>query len=320
MKKTNLPIFIPHVGCKNECSFCNQRMISGTLTPPAASDVAAMCETALESLGERAAVTEIAFFGGSFTAVPRDYMLALLEAAKGYVERGFFGIRISTRPDCIDSGILELLKENHVTSIELGAQSMRDEVLIKNRRGHTAEDVKRAGGLIKSAGIELGLQMMTGLYGDDDAGAVYTANELIKLKPATVRIYPTVTLKGTYLEKLYIEKKYTPSPLDQQVLLCAKLLGLFEGAGITVIRLGLQADAGLDGNIAAGAYHPAFRELVEGEMWYERLLDYCLGKTGVIEIEVPAKARSKAAGHGNRNIKRLRDLGYQVKIVSTPSE
>ena len=162
MSHSNISIFVPHVGCPHKCAFCDQRTITGKQDIPRASDVQRICRQAIEQIRDPQN-TEIAFFGGSFTAVPRDYMLELLEAAKPFVgDKKFRGIRCSTRPDCIDEEILSLLKDYGVTAIELGAQSMSDKVLEANERGHTAADVKNAAELIKSFGIELGLQMMIG--------------------------------------------------------------------------------------------------------------------------------------------------------------
>ena len=202
MKKGNISIFVPHLGCPCQCSFCNQKTITGQANQPTPQDVDKAVKTALKSKGFD---YEIAFFGGSFTAIDREYMISLLKAANKYIKSNEVkGIRISTRPDCIDEEILDLLKEYGVTSIELGAQSMDDEVLLANRRGHTAKDVENASELIKSYGFELGLQMMTGLYKDSEEKAIKTAEKIIALSPQTVRIYPTVVLKGTYLADLYL--------------------------------------------------------------------------------------------------------------------
>ena len=169
-------------------------------------------------MGERSQNAEIAFFGGSFTAIDRSYMIALLEAAKKYVNK-FNGIRISTRPDYVDPEVLDLLKVYGVTSIELGAQSMCDDVLALNERGHTAEQVRKASFLIRSAGFSLGLQMMTGLYGSDLQKDIVTANEIISLHPDTVRIYPTVVMKQTKLEEYMLSGLYQPYTLEQSVAL-----------------------------------------------------------------------------------------------------
>ena len=205
MKHANIALFVPHIGCPHRCSFCDQNAISGAECPPEPADVTAACETALQSLGSRAAEAEIAFFGGSFTAIDRGYMLRLLDAARPYVRAGKVrGIRLSTRPDAVEPEVLSLLREYGVTTIELGAQSMDDRVLELNGRGHTADQVRRAACRVREMDFSLGLQMMTGLPGDTPEGAWYTARELAALSPAEVRIYPTVVLDGTRMGEWYL--------------------------------------------------------------------------------------------------------------------
>ena len=203
-KHANISIFVPHIGCPNKCSFCNQRYITGVFKAPHPEDVIDAVERAKKSPNFAPENTQIAFFGGSFTAINRNYMLSLLDVAAEFVEKGeVSGIRISTRPDCINEEILDVLKHYGVTSIELGCQSMSDEVLKLNNRGHTAEDVLKSAKLIKAYGFEFGVQMMTGLYGDTKQKSIETAEKLIALSPDTARIYPTVVLEGTELERLY---------------------------------------------------------------------------------------------------------------------
>lgn len=243
------------------CSFCNQRTITGAQVIPRADDVKRICLQAMTEISDYSN-TEIAFFGGSFTAVPREYMLELLVAASGFVgENKFSGIRISTRPDCINQEILRILKQYGVTAIELGAQSMSDDVLKANERGHTSDDVRNASELIKSYGFELGLQMMTGLYRSSRDDDIHTMNEIIKLKPKTVRIYPVAVLEGTKLAELFHSGEYEPGSFDEMTELCAYMLSCFHKAGINVIRCGLHASETVENNIAAGFYHPAFREI-----------------------------------------------------------
>ena len=201
-KHVNVGLFVPHNGCPHQCSFCNQRAISGQSKQVTPEDVDKAVEIAMKNPDSKGG--EIAFFGGSFTAIDRRTMTELLAAAYSYVEDGSFkGIRISTRPDAIDGEICRILKSYGVTAVELGAQSMDDNVLRLNRRGHTAEDVVNASKMLKSFGFELGLQMMTGLYGSSDDDSIDTAKKIIALNPATVRIYPTVVIGGTELAELY---------------------------------------------------------------------------------------------------------------------
>lgn len=316
MKHANIAVFVPHNGCPNQCSFCNQRTISGASKQPEPSDVAIACEKAMQG-GCEGADVQLAFFGGSFTAIDRGYMISLLEAAQPYIKSGFLskGIRVSTRPDFIDGEVLSLLKEYGVRAIELGAQSMSDNVLALNKRGHTASDVEKASKLIKSYGFELGLQMMTGLYGSGDEDSIDTAKRFISLAPDTVRIYPTVVLPGTLLAELYLSGEYKVPSLDESVELCSHLLEMFDEAGINVIRLGLHAQQDVCKEYLAGGYHPALRELCEGEIYYRKIKSALEDKPhGSYEIIVASAEISKAVGQKKKNISRLSDLGYKCKI------
>ena len=317
MKHSNIALFVAHIGCPNTCSFCNQHIISGKQETATAEDVGEAVKIA-RSHGTRGG--QLAFFGGSFTAIDRAYMLELLNAANPFIKDGSIsGIRISTRPDAIDSAVLDILKAYGVASIELGAQSMSDAVLKKNRRGHTAENVRKASQLIKDYGFELGLQMMTGLYGDTDEGAIYTAEEIIKLRPATVRIYPTVVLERTELDSLYRAGLYNPQTLDDAVSLCSKLLLMFYDANIDVIRMGLHSGGNVNDGYVAGAYHPAFRELCEGEIYSQKLRSAFAGKPkGNYKIFVSPKEISKITGQKRKNIIKLKDIGYDCTV--SPSE
>lgn len=257
---------------------------------------------------------EIAFFGGSFTAIDREYMLELLKAAYPYVKSGQVrGIRISTRPDCIDAEILDILKAYGVTSIELGAQSMDDGVLEANRRGHTAQDVSDASGLIRSYGFELGLQMMTGLYTDTQEKAVETAERIIALSPKTVRIYPTVVLKNTYLAELYEKGVYTPLNVEESVELCARLVPMFENADIKVIRLGLHSGKDIKENMLAGGFHDSFGELVKSRILVNKILEL---PPADYQVFVHPKSLSKLKGNNKRNIYLLMERGYNIKIIT----
>lgn len=315
MKHSNISIFIPHMGCPNACSFCNQRTISSTVSPPSAEQVRSTLETAFAELSpKRSGSVEIAFFGGSFTAVDRAYMTALLEQAYPYVQSGkAVGVRCSTRPDCIDADVLNVLKKYGVTAIELGAQSMDDGVLSANQRGHTAEDVKKASALIKEYGFELGLQMMTGLYRSSPAKDMETAFRIAEMKPDTVRIYPTVILKGTKLAELYLSGEYVPYPFETAAEICADMLEMFEQRGIRVIKLGLHASETVEGDMLGGFYHPAFREICEGIL-FRREIEGRTERGGSYAVYVPENAVSKAAGQKRCNIKYFAEKGIRIKI------
>ncbi len=316
----NVAIFVPHGGCPHQCSFCNQHTISGTQFPPTPKEAAEVAAKGLESLGEKAQDAEIAFFGGSFTAVDRAYRTALLEAVQPYLgPKGFGGIRISTRPDCIDPVVLEELKRYGVRVIELGVQSMRDKVLIANRRGHTPKDVENASRLIKDAGIMLGHQMMTGLYEDDDQGALETAERIAELQPDMVRIYPTLVFPHTQLCQLYGEGAYTPQSLKDAVVLSAKLLAFFHRHGIPVIRLGLHQEQGLLDNLVAGPHHPAFRELCESHLLLSLVEDQLKKQRlpqGKILLYVHPRWVSKMIGQRRANLASISQWGYTARVCT----
>ncbi len=247
-------------------------------------------------------------------------MISLLDATKDYIDM-FSGIRISTRPDCVDDEVLELLKKYRVTSIELGAQSMCDRVLKANNRGHSSDDVFNASELIKKYGFSLGLQMMTGLYKSSVNDDIKTAEEFIKIKPDTVRIYPTVVMKNTALEKLYNSGDYCVQTIDEAVDLCSKLLMMFEDNDISVIRMGLHHSKTLDNDMVAGVYHPSFRELCESKIMLDKLLRLLKENNikGDCDVMVSPLCVSKLVGNRKSNLLRLNELGYNIKITQNDS-
>ncbi|MEE3450277.1 MAG: radical SAM protein [Acutalibacteraceae bacterium] len=321
MKHGNISVFVPHNGCPHQCSFCNQKSITGVQYQPTPEDVDNAVYTALAF--QKKYDYEIAFFGGSFTAINREYMLSLLNAAYKYVKSGDVrGIRLSTRPDAIDREVLDILKSYGVTSIELGAQSMCDEVLSANLRGHTSDDVANSSRLIKEYGFSLGLQMMTGLYKSSYDRDVYTAKRIIELAPETVRVYPTITLGGTMLGDLYLKGEYIPQTLDESVDLCALLLKMFWKNNIEVIRLGLHYSEDLKKGMLFNNYHPAFKELCESKIFIDEFRkqfgideNACFNESVNVTVSINPKSVSKFVGQGRENIKRLALQGINVNIV-----
>lgn len=316
MKNYNIPIFVPHYGCPFDCVFCNQKHITGQQSMPDENDVRTTVEQYLKTLPQKDAFVEAAFFGGSFTGIDVSVQRRLLGAAYEYVKDGRIdGIRLSTRPDYISEEILDMLSEYSVTTIELGVQSMDDGVLKCAGRGHTAAQVADAVRLIRRYPFRLGLQMMTHLPGDTDEKSVMTAEKIIELKPDMVRIYPTLVIKDTYLERLYREGKYTPHTVDEAVSLCKRLLPMFENAGIPVIRVALAVTDEISpgGSLVAGPFHSAFRELVESEIYFDKMLEVV--KNGARTIGVNSREVSKAVGNRRRNVTRIEALtGVRIKV------
>lgn len=311
MKHKTIPVFVPHMGCPNDCSFCNQRKITGTDTKVTEEVVENQIKEALITVSSDDFV-EIGFFGGSFTGIERDTQNKFLKIAKKYVDMGKVNaIRLSTRPDYIDDDILKNLKSFGVTTIELGAQSMDDSVLLKNRRGHTYDDIVKASRLIKEHKISLGIQMMTGLFGDSDATCMKSLEKIVTLHPDCVRIYPTLVLRDTYLHKLYEEGLYTPQTLDDAVKLCADLKERFDEENIPVIRIGLMTSDNInpDVDVVAGPYHPSIGELVLSEIYLRKILKEIKRNSKIL---VNPKDISAFVGNKKSNIEKLKSAGYSV--------
>ena len=314
MKHVNVALFVPHLGCPHTCVFCNQRTISGQTRPLTPEQIRSACETA-KGCEHDVKNSEIAFFGGSFTAIDREEMIACLEAARPYVGRDFGGIRVSTRPDCVDDGVLSLLREYGVTAVELGAQSMDDAVLALNERGHTAKDTEAACERIRRYGFSLGLQMMTGLYGSDEEKDRQTARRFVELHPDTVRIYPTVVLEHTRLAELWRRGEYAPPSLEDSVALCANLLRLFRENRIRVIRLGLHSGGNVEEGYLAGVYHPAFGELCESRIFRDLTEERLQGfSSGAYTLRVNPRDLSKAIGQKKANLAYFRGIGYDLTV------
>lgn len=295
-----IPIFVPHLGCPNQCVFCDQKRISGSLFP-ACGDTVRHTLDALNGTGY-----ELAFYGGSFTAIETERQKELLSAAEPYRASGLISsIRVSTRPDAIDAEVLARLHRYGVETIELGAQSMTEDVLRRSGRGHSALDTQRAAALIKKAGFQLILQLMTGLPGESRQSALISAQRLAALGPDGVRLYPTVILRGTALEELWRRGEYKEHTVEDAVECCADILPVFEAAHIPVIRLGLNPTEELSGGaVAGGAYHPALGELVKSRIWLRRMREALRDIEEMVNIIifVPPEALSQAIGQKRQNL------------------
>lgn len=308
MRKYNLPVFIPHLGCPHDCAFCNQKKITGKDADITPAQVEKMIGDYLLTTEENSTV-EVAFFGGSFTGIETGLQEEFLRAAAVYKER-IHGIRLSTRPDYISEEILDLLDKYGVTEIELGAQSSDNEVLKINRRGHTFEDTKAAAKMIKSRGIGLGLQMMLGMAGSSAEKDLKTVRDIIALKPDSTRIYPTLVLKGTALEKM----DYEPYSLSEAVEVAAKAVEMFRENNIKILRIGLHDSADLQGGeVVKGPYHPAFGELVESRIWRDKIEKMIKDKDFDGRVYCLPSEVSKIIGHNKANKIYFREK-YKIEI------
>ncbi|MDR1835029.1 MAG: radical SAM protein [Fusobacteriaceae bacterium] len=306
MRHYNIPIFINHYGCPGSCIFCEQKKMNGVVTDMTPEEIRNILQSRLATIPAGNDV-ELAFFGGTFTGLPRDIQERFLETVRPWIENGALrGIRLSTRPDRITPENLDLLKYYGVTAIELGVQSLDPLVLQKCRRFYTAETVRQAAERIHARGFSLGIQLMPGLptatFQSDYGSSVQAA----AFSPETVRIYPTLVISGTKLEKLARSGEYQPLSLEKSLKISKKIYSFFRIRGITVLRVGLQADPALlkEGVIAGGPFHPAYRELVETEI-YSDFLREIHEKEGALSVCVHEKNASPVNGHKGRNKKRF---------------
>ena len=329
MKHYIIPIFVPHLGCPNDCVFCNQKSISGQQKMITKEDIRNTINFYLENIKNKEAKKEVAFFGGSFTGIDVEKQEEFLQTAYGYIKKGKIdSIRISTRPDYIDKTTLKRLKKYKVKTIELGVQTANDYILKQCKRNHTFEDVKKASKLIRWYGFNLGHQMMVGLPDSTKIDEINTARELIKLKPKMVRIYPVLVIKNTRLEKDYLDGKYKPLTVIQAVETCKEIVPMFMKKGIEVIRIGLQntdeiTDPSIKGSeVVAGPYHPAFRQLVESSLWYDNIIEKMKElnvKVKKVKITVNPKDVNNVIGHKRENIDKLKDM-YELDLIVKQDE
>ena len=313
-----IPIFVPQDSCPYGCIFCNQTAVVGKKKPLSSQELKSYIHKCLQSLqlsspeGKLPHI-EIAYYGGSFTLLPRQLQEEYIRPASEVLKSGLIGgIRLSTRPDWIDNPILSFLRERGVSVIELGVQTMDDALLAYIRRGHTSEDVRRAMELLREFGFKTGIQLMIGLPGEDEASRNSSMAKVKSLKPDMVRIHPTLVIRDTPLEQLYLEGEYTPLSLEQAVTILKRLVLEFEAEGIRVIRLGLQPNRALEkpGTIVAGPYHPALGQLVASSIFYdliklgmERLQLETMNR---LDIEVSPENISNMIGNKRENLARLK--------------
>ncbi len=318
MRYYNIPVFVPHKGCPNDCSFCNQKKITGRQQEQKTEDIRKEIEKHLLTL-EKERYVEIAFFGGSFTGIERERQFELLSLAMEFVLRGDVnGIRLSTRPDYIDETVLDYLKEYGVTAIELGVQSMDSTVLEKNNRGHTVEQTVRAAELIKSYGsFSLGLQQMLGLYGTDEESDIESAKKIAELSPETVRIYPTIVLDETRLYELYESGEYIPYSLEQAVEVGSRAFEIYTKCGIKVIRMGLQSTEAINekGEIL-GPYHSSYGELVKSRCIRREIEALTKGVSGEVVLKVNPSFMSKVLGNKKENLWFFKEKGIDLRVIS----
>jgi histone acetyltransferase (RNA polymerase elongator complex component) len=305
-----IPIFLPNAGCRERCLFCNQKVTGEELPSP--FSIRRFIETSLIGLpsDKKKREKQVGFYGGSFTAIHREEQIRYLKEIQPFLASGLIdSIRISTRPDALDEENLTLLKEYGVKTVELGTQSMIDQVLFLAKRGHSAEDTVSAASRLRRWGFEVGIQLMIGLPGDSFDRFLQTLDRIIDLKPDFLRIHPTLVLKGTPLENLWRDGKYSPLPLGEAIQWLKGGLLKLEGASIPVARVGLQPTKDLERNFLAGPYHPALHQLIDSAIFFDmaqHLLQNNPNGSQAIFLCSP-KEVSNLRGQRNENILRLKE-------------
>lgn len=312
-KHAIIPIFIPHKGCPNDCIFCNQKKITARQKAVTGKDVEEIIETWLSTLEKRNLETiEVAFFGGSFTGIPLEDQSSYLAIAKRYKDAGRIDkIHMSTRPDYINEEILDNLKKYEADTIELGVQSFDDQVLRRANRGHDSKVVYQASQLIKDYGFELGIQLMLGLPGDSLETCLYSARETVKIGPSIARLYPTIVINDTELYDQYLRGDYQPLSQEEAVFRTKEMYKILDEAGINIIRVGLKSTDVINenGEISGSTFHPAFRQLVEGEIARERIeklleaKDFDRNQRTKVTFYSNSKTFSNMIGNSGRNKK-----------------
>lgn len=316
-KHCNIPVFIPELACPHQCVFCNQEKISNTFSVPKPNEIVKIIDTHLETIPDNREIN-IAFFGGSFTGIPREEMIDYLKVAHTYVIAGKVqGIRLSTKPDYINNEILDILEKYGVTAIELGAQSTNNKVLLKSGRGHKFDAIEKAAKLIRKRDFELGLQMMLGLPYDTLELSLQTAKDIIRLKADTTRIYPTIVVEGTVLEKMYKKGEYKVLSLEEAVHWSKEVLKIFNEAGVNVLRVGLHPSEELElgKSLIAGPIHPSFKEMVLSALWKDILNKAVINK-GESDVYVSQKQLNYAIGYKGQNRNEFKTKGCEIKFIA----
>lgn len=319
-KHISIPIFLPQCGCVNNCVFCNQKTITGKTGNPSLEETTNTIDTWLTSVEQSKTYVEIAFFGGNFLGLPKSNQIDYLSLAQSYIDKGLVdSIRFSTRPDTISEESLLNLFHFSVKNIEIGVQSMDDEVLNQAGRGHTAEDSIKAAKLINEMGYQLGMQMMVGLPGDDDEKSMQTARKIAECQAIQTRIYPVLVLKNTDLADLFIAKKYKPLSIDEAIGRCVPLVEIFNQNKIKILKLGLHPSESFtsDKELLAGPYHPSFYQLVLSKIWRNKIIQVINNqKFNHLKIAVHSKNINYAIGYNSENRNYFKTLCTNLSFES----
>jgi histone acetyltransferase (RNA polymerase elongator complex component) len=313
-----VPFFLPFAGCPGRCAFCDQQAQTGQgVADP---------DSALRELEERLAGARppfgLGFFGGTFTGLPVAWQDRFLAAAARFRRAGgLVHVRVSTRPDRIDMGMLARLRGQGVDMVELGVQTFDSGVLARSGRGYTGDAAVRACEMVRKAGMALGIQLLPGLPGHDAALWSEDVERSLALKPDTVRMYPCVVMAGTGLSAMFAGGEYVPWSLEEAVRACGQALLAFWGAGVRVIRLGLAGEPAMLARLVAGPWHPAFGNMARSlalRLFLEQRLRLAGGR--LVRMTVPARLCGELWGHGRANAPALAELGIDKDRVTFRSQ
>lgn len=309
-----IPIFIPEMACPCRCVYCNQFVISGQQQMPTDGEIVAVVEQHLATQKGNAEV-EIGFFGGTFTGLAKEEQLRLLSLVQPYLENSQVSrLRCSTRPDRIERDWVKELKKRGMATIELGVQSMSDEVLKASGRGYTHEVVETAARTIVESGVDLGMQMMIGLPEDTPQRSMETAEAIVALGAKNTRIYPTLVIDNTVLAKRWRNGTYHALTLEEAIGWTKPILRKMEESGLEVLRVGLHPTEGfINGeDYLAGPFHVAFRLMVQSAIWGDQFEQLQGGEE--VTIKVAPQMLNAAAGYQGVNRKRLEQRYRKVNF------
>lgn len=312
------PVFLPFGGCSGKCIYCAQHLQTGTAERDLAKIHGDLRQKLEGSLTHKKTPPEIGFFGGTFTRLPRMWQQRFLNLAAEYKQRGLLTrIRCSTRPDAVSPELLNELKKLGLDMVELGIQSLDDEVLRASSRGYSSDTARRACSTVRDQGLTLGIQMMPGLPGQTPSGWLEEAREVSRLGPHSVRIYPCLVLEGTPLAELWKSGAYRPWDTERAISAISRATLRLWRHHILVIRMGLPPERDLLPHILAGPWHPALGSLIRSRVLFYLIMGHSHGskKNSIRGLDCPQKYQGELWGHRGANRRRLRNLGLSSQSV-----
>lgn len=310
------PIFLPYAGCPRRCIFCAQDRQTGLRPRPpetALREAAAVLE---QRAGRGLPAPELAFYGGTFTALPPEHVAVCLDVARRWRARGLCaGLRCSTRPDCVPFAMLDRLREAGFGCVELGVQSFDDAALKRGCRGYDAAAARAGCRAVRAAGLRLGVQLMPGMPGSTPRAFLEDVRQALELGADCLRFYPCLVLEGTELACLWRRGDFQPWPLALTLDTLARAYALAQAARVPVIRMGLAPEEGLKAAVLAGPEHPALGARVQARALLRRVARALAGAGGArsagggLALVLPRRLQGMYLGHAGELRERWRALG-----------